>query len=175
MNNDEQLRYPTGRFTARDSYAPEEVKANISRIEAVPAKIEALVSTLTPQQLATPYRPGGWTALQVIHHIPDSHMNAYIRVKWSLTEDTPTIKAYDETTWALTPETRADPSISIALLKALHIKWVTLLKGLTKEDLEKKFFHPDSKKYIRLDQAIASYAWHGEHHLGHLKIVAGQL
>ncbi len=174
MNSDEQLRYPIGKFTAKDSYTLDEVKANIKRIEAVPASIEALTSKLTIQQLDTPYREGGWTGRQVLHHIPDSHMNAYIRIKWTLTEETPTIKAYDEKLWADTFETKADPAISIALLKALHAKWIVLLNSISKEDLERKFYHPDSKKYVRIDQAIASYAWHGEHHLGHLKIVAGK-
>jgi hypothetical protein len=174
MNSDEQLRYPIGRFTANDSYTEEEVKANIKRIEAVPASIEALAAKLTAKQLDTPYRDGGWTARQVLHHVVDSHMNAYIRVKWTLTEETPTIKAYDEKLWAETFETKADPTISIALLKALHAKWTVLLNGISKEQLERKFYHPDSRKHVQIDQAIASYAWHGEHHLGHLKIVAGK-
>jgi hypothetical protein len=174
MNSDEQLRYPIGRFTANDSYTLEEVKANIKRIELVPASIEALAGKLTVKQLDTPYREGGWTARQVLHHVSDSHMNAYIRIKWTLTEETPTIKAYDEKLWADTFETKADPAISIALLKALHAKWTVLLNGISKEQLARQFYHPDSKKHVRIDQAIASYAWHGEHHLGHLKIVAGK-
>lgn len=175
MNSDEQLRYPIGKLKSEESYTLDQVKANIKRIEAIPAQFEKIASTLSPQQLNTSYREGGWTAKQVLHHVPDSHLNAYIRIKWALTEETPTIKAYDEKAWADTYETQADPSISIALLKALHAKWVVLLNELSEKDLERKFFHPDSKKYIRLDQAIATYAWHGEHHLGHLKIVAGKL
>jgi len=174
MNSDEQLRYPIGRLSSKESYTVEEVKANISRIEAVPEKIQALASSLTAKQLDTPYREGGWTARQVLHHIADSHMNAYIRMKWTLTEETPTIKAYDEKLWATTNETTADPALSIALLQSLHKKWAVLMKGLSQEDYNKKFFHPDSKKHVRLDQVIATYAWHGEHHLGHLKIVAGK-
>ena len=174
MNSDEQLRYPIGRFTANDSYTLEEVKANIKRIELVPASIEALAGKLTVKQLDTPYREGGWTARQVLHHVSDSHMNAYIRIKWTLTEETPTIKAYDEKLWSDTFETKADPAISLALLKALHAKWTVLLNGISKEQLARQFYHPDSKKHVRIDQAIASYAWHGEHHLGHLKIVAGK-
>jgi hypothetical protein len=150
----------------------EEVKTFIQRIEEVPAKIEKVYQSLSANQLDMPYREGGWTARQVLHHLPDSHLNAYIRIKWTLTEETPTIKAYDEKAWATTPETNGDPSVSIALLKALHTKWVILLKSLQPSDLERKFFHPESKKHVRLDQAIATYAWHGEHHLGHLKIVA---
>jgi len=175
MSNDEQLRYPIGRHSAKESYTAAEVKAFISRIEAVPAQIEILTKTISERSLLdTPYREAGWTARQVLHHLPDSHLNAYIRIKWTLTEDTPTIKAYDEKAWALTPETSADPVISISFLKALHTKWVVLLTNIKEEDFSRKFFHPDSKKHVRIDQAIATYAWHGEHHLGHLKIVAGK-
>jgi hypothetical protein len=172
MNSDEHLRYPIGRHSSKESYTPEEIKVLIQRIEEVPAKIEAVLKTLSASQLDTPYRDGGWTARQVMHHIPDSHLNAYIRFKWTLTEETPTIKAYDEQAWALTPETKGDPALSLAVLKALHTKWVVLLRGLQSSDMERKFYHPDSKKYVRIDQLIATYAWHGEHHLGHLKIVA---
>ncbi len=158
----------------KESYTPEEINTLIQRIEDVPAKIEAVLKTLSASQLDTPYREGGWTARQVMHHIPDSHLNAYIRFKWTLTEETPTIKAYDEQAWALTPETKGDPLLSLAVLKALHSKWVVLLRGLQPSDMERKFYHPDSKKYVRIDQLIATYAWHGEHHLGHLKLVAGK-
>lgn len=174
MNNDDQLRYPIGRFSAKESYSLEEVQTNIQRIEAAPAKIDEVFKSLTTKQLDTPYREGGWTARQVIHHVSDSHLNAYIRVKWTLTEGTPTIKAYDEKAWAETGEIMADPAMSITLLKALHVKWTTLLKSLSDNDLKKTFIHPDSKKTIRIDQLIATYAWHGEHHLGHLKIIAAK-
>jgi uncharacterized damage-inducible protein DinB len=172
MNSVDQLRYPIGKFSARDSYTLEEVASFIKRIEDVPARIETIVQKLSAAQLDTPYREGGWTARQVLHHLPDSHLNAYIRIKWALTEDTPTIKAYDEKAWAETPETTSDPALSLAVLKALHAKWAVLLRGLTARDLEKRFYHPDSKKHVRIDQAIATYAWHGEHHIGHVNIVA---
>lgn len=172
MNNDDQLRYPIGKFQERTSYTTEDIKTFISRIEAVPSKIELLVKNLTPKQLDTPYREGGWTARQVIHHIPDSHANAYIRFKWSLTENTPVIKAYDEKLWAETPETRLDPQISLNFLKALHVKWVSLLNLLQPDDFRREFIHPESKKNFRLDRMAALYAWHGEHHLGHLEIIS---
>jgi hypothetical protein len=161
-------RYPIGKFEGKDSYSPEEVKTNISRIEALPSKMEEVVRGLTPAQLDTPYRDGGWTLRQVIHHVPDSHMNAYIRTKWTLTESTPTIKAYDEKLWAETPDTRSGPESSLALLKALHSKWTSLLRQLSPADLAREFYHPDSKKHQRLDRVIAMYAWHGEHHLAHI-------
>lgn len=174
MNNDEQLRYPIGKFTAKDSYTKDELLTNINRIETLPSKIEAQFKSFSVKQLDTAYRDGGWTARQVLHHISDSHINAFVRLKWTLTESTPTIKAYDEKAWALTPEVDLDPAISVNLLKAVHIKWVSLLKLLKPEDLQKEFFHPESEKHQRLDRVIALYAWHGEHHLGHLKIVSGK-
>lgn len=169
---EEQLRYPIGKFVPQESYSAEQVKTNIGRIESLPAKIEALLNGLSAKQLDTTYREGGWTARQVSHHIADSHMNAYVRFKWTLTENTPLIKAYDEKLWAETPETKLDPAISLNFIKALHAKWVAMLKLLKSEDLNKEFLHPETKKLVRLDRLIALYAWHGEHHLGHLQIVA---
>jgi hypothetical protein len=164
----ERLRYPIGKFTGKDAYTSEDVAQFISRIESLPAKMEAAVKGLTADQLNTPYREGGWTVRQVVHHVPDSHMNAYIRLKWALTEDTPIIKAYNEKPWAETPETTMDPVMSINLLKALHVKWVALFKNLTPADFQKQFYHPDTKKHVRLDHLAGLYAWHGEHHLGHV-------
>jgi hypothetical protein len=169
--SDERLQYPIGKFSPKEPYSPEEITAFIRSIETVPAQIEDAYKKLSPTQLDTPYRPGGWTARQVLHHIPDSHMNAYIRFKWTLTEDTPTIKAYQEKAWADTGETKFDPALSVVLLKTLHAKWVTLLRSLSKEDLQKSFIHPDTGKNVRLERLIAMYAWHGEHHLGHLKLI----
>jgi hypothetical protein len=169
--SDEKLQYPIGKFSPKDSYTTDEIVALIQTIESAPEKIEAVFKKLSSKQIDTPYRPGGWTARQVLHHIPDSHLNAYIRFKWTLTEETPTIKAYNEKAWAETYETKQDPSLSVALLKALHAKWVLLLRSLTKEDLQKSFVHPETGKNIRLDRLVAMYAWHSEHHLGHLKLI----
>ena len=165
---DDVLRYPIGKFVACEKYTAEEQQQNISRIEALPANIEAAVKTLTSSQLDTPYREGGWSLRQVLHHLPESHINAYIRFKWTLTEDTPTIKPYDENAWAQTPEIYLDPAISINLLKALHTKWVALLRSLSPQDLQRQYIHPETKKYNRLDNMTAMYAWHGEHHLAHI-------
>lgn len=171
MNNEDQLRYPIGKFIPKDSYSAQEVQENIKRIETLPSKIELLIKNFSQAKLDTPYRDGGWTARQVLHHLSDSHMNAYIRFKWTLTENTPIIKAYDEKLWAETPEIKLDPAISVDLLKALHIKWVAMLKLLGTEDLKKEFIHPETKKHVRLDRLIALYTWHGDHHLGHLEII----
>jgi hypothetical protein len=170
--NDDALRYPIGKFAPQETYSKAELDACINRIESLPSRIENLIRTFTSKQLDTAYRDGGWTARQVVHHLSDSHMNAYIRFKWTLTEDAPTIKAYNEKLWAETPETKLDPRLSLDILKALHPKWTALLKSLTGEDLKKEYIHPDTKKNNRLDRIVAMYAWHGDHHLGHLKIVA---
>jgi hypothetical protein len=172
--SDEALKYPTGRFAPLDSYSRLEIDRCIGRIAALPARVEALVKNFSAREYDRPYRPGGWTARQVMHHLPDSHLNAYIRFKWTLTEDTPVIKAYDEKRWAETPEVQADPLISLNLLKALHAKWVLLLEGLSEKDLGREYIHPETNKHNRLDRIIAMYAWHGDHHLGHLKIIADQ-
>jgi DinB superfamily len=164
-------RYPIGKFEPKESYTSDDVKTNISRIASLPEKIKKAIHGLSESQLNTPYREGGWTVRQVVHHVPDSHMNAYIRFKWTLTENSPLIKAYDEKGWANTPETLGPPSLSIDLLTALHAKWVILLKGLTPDDLHKEFTHPDTKKQVALDRLIATYAWHGEHHLAHITSV----
>lgn len=174
MNNDEQLRYPLGKFSPKDSYSAPELEQYIDTIERLPAEIERTLHSLSAKQLDTPYRDGGWTARQVIHHVADSHMNAYIRIKWTLTEQTPIIKAYNEKEWADTPETKLDPVISIELLKALHVKWTALLRRIEPEDFRKEFIHPDTKKHVRIDRMVAMYAWHGEHHLAHLRIVANK-
>jgi hypothetical protein len=172
VNSEDHLRFPIGKFAPQDSYSSEDLKACISRIEALPGKVELLVKKLTDKQFDTTYREGGWTARQVLHHLSDSHMNAYIRFKWTLTESSPTIKAYDEKAWAETPETKLDPAISINLLNALHPKWVSLLNLIQQQDLSKYFVHPDTGKNVRLDRLIALYAWHGDHHLGHLEIIS---
>ncbi len=164
----EDLRYPIGKFSSQENYTSQDLIEFIQRIADLPAKLEAAISNLNEVQLDTPYRDGGWTVRQVIHHVADSHMNAYIRVKWALTEDTPLIKAYFEKGWAETPETKADPSLSLNLLNALHKKWMTLLKGLTPTELKKGFTHPETKKLVTLETLMGMYAWHGDHHLGHI-------
>ncbi len=170
-NSEEALRYPIGKFSPKESYLTEDIQANIARIEALPYKIEGITKKLTAKQLDTPYRDGGWSARQVIHHVSDSHLNALIRIKWTLTENTPLIKAYDEKSWAETPEVSLDPMMSVELLKALHVKLVSLLKLIKPDDLKKQFLHPETNKHVPLDRMIALYAWHGEHHVGHLEII----
>ena len=131
------LRYPIGKFAAKESYTVAELNDFLDRLQSLSARLQAALQGLSDAQLDTPYREGGWTVRQVVHHLADSHLNAYVRVKWALTEDTPIIKPYDEKLWATTPETAADPAISLAVLKALHVKWVLLLKGITDSDLSR--------------------------------------
>jgi hypothetical protein len=161
-------RYPIGKFHAAESYTLAECEDFLTRIESLPDRLEAGVNGMSAHQLDTPYRDDGWTVRQVVHHVADSHMNAYIRVKWALTEESPIIKAYDEKAWAMTPETAGDPWLSLSLLKSLHAKWIVLLKNLTAEDLERQFIHPATQRVVRLDQLMAMYAWHGDHHLAHI-------
>ena len=168
MSTTADPRYPIGKYQAKSDFTPEEVAAFIQRIASAPARIEQAIQGLSKGQLDTPYRAGGWTVRQVVHHVADSHMNAYIRVKWSLTEPSPTIKAYDEKAWAETPENSADPALSISLIKSLHAKWVALLTNLSPTDLKKDFVHPVTNRIAHLAQLTGMYAWHGDHHIAHI-------
>jgi hypothetical protein len=130
--------------------------------------LEEAVKNLSDQQQDTPYRDGGWTVRQVVHHLADSHSHAYIRTKWALTENSPVIKAYNEKDWAQTPDAKMPIENSIKLLRALHKKWSGLLKELKAEELSKEFIHPATQKHIQIKTMIANYAWHGDHHLAHI-------
>jgi uncharacterized damage-inducible protein DinB len=131
-------------------------------------RLRAAVAGLSQEQLDTPYRPGGWTVRQVVHHVPDSHLNSYVRFKLALTEDAPTIKPYDEALWAQLPDAAATPiETSLALLEALHHRWVRMLESTSETDFLRAFRHPEIGM-IRLDQNLAMYAWHGKHHVAHI-------
>jgi len=167
--NLEQLKFPIGKFHTPESYSPQDISNWISIIENTPAQVEAAVAGLTDEQLDTPYRPEGWTVRQVVHHLPDSHLNSYIRFKWTLTEDTPTIKAYDEQLWAKLDDGKNAPiEMSVQLLKSLHARWVVVMRNLSESDLEKCFTHPESGNQISLKEMVATYAWHSQHHLAHI-------
>jgi len=164
----EDIRYPIGKFTTQENYTPEEISSFLNRIEELPSKLESAIRNLNDSQLDTPYREGGWTVRQVVHHVADSHMHAYIRTKWTLTENEPVIKAYLEKLWAETSETKSPPDISISFLKALHAKWVILLRSIPADDLNRFFVHPETRKQITLKTLMGTYAWHGKHHLAHI-------
>jgi hypothetical protein len=143
--------------------------ACVARIAAAPAALRAAVAGLSDAQLDTPYRPGGWTVRQVVHHVPDSHLNAYVRIRLALTENTPTIKPYEEARWAELPDARTLPiEASLGLLEGLHVRWVALLGGLGAADGARQFHHPEHGRLITVDELIAMYAWHGEHHVAHV-------
>jgi len=162
------LRYPIGKFTRVGSLSAEQRAACIDEIAAAPAQFRRAVTGLTPEQLDTPYRDGGWTVRQVVHHVPDSHMNAYLRFKFGLTEDAPAIKTYEEKDWATTPEVAATPvGVSLALLDALHGRWVTLLRAMTPQQFARTIKHPEWGT-PSLDAMLALYAWHGRHHTAHV-------
>jgi uncharacterized damage-inducible protein DinB len=175
MDPIESLRYPVGRFSPPETIHAEMIEDWIREIEQLPEQLRLAVNALSEAQLDTPYRPDGWTVRQVVHHVADSHLNSYIRFKWSLTEDQPTIKAYDEQAWAELPEARTAPvDLSLNLIEALHRRWVAMLKHLRPADLALCFIHPESGKKIPLDRMIALYAWHGRHHIGHIHLVHTQ-
>ena len=162
------LRYPIGRFSPGDPVTQDHVATWIDDIAVLPADLRRTVSALTDDQLETPYRPDGWTVRQVVHHLPDSHMNCLVRFKWALTEDRPLIKAYDEKGWAVLPDSRGPIACSLDLLDALHRRWVSLLRRLSWIQLQREFVHPESGP-ATLAVTVGSYAWHGRHHLAHIE------
>ncbi|MFZ9981740.1 MAG: YfiT family bacillithiol transferase [Cyclobacteriaceae bacterium] len=168
MLTEDQLKYPIGKFIPAESYEIHDLEKDTNRLESFPSKLESVIRSLNSAQLNTPYRPGGWTILQVVHHLADSHMHAYIRTKWALTEEAPLIKAYQEKAWALTAENHSYPSLSIALLESLHRKWAYLLRTLDEESLARHFVHPSGDRKITIRQMVQLYTWHGDHHLGHI-------
>jgi|SRR5215469_15564876 len=162
------LRYPIGKSQPVSSLTPAERAAFIQQIAEAPVKLRAAVTGLDDQQLDTPYRPGGWTVRQTVHHVPDSHMNAFTRIKLALTEEVPTIKPYFEARWAELADAKAPIDPSLDLLDALHQRWVPLLRSLTPSDWQREFLHPAQNKRMSLDQTLALYAWHGRHHVAHI-------
>lgn len=165
----DDLRYPVGPFQMDgDSLTDDERRRLLAQIAEAPERLRAAVRGLDDEQLDTPYRPGGWTVRQVTHHVPDSHLNSYIRFKWALTEDEPAIKIYDEARWAMLADTRDTPlDVSLDLLDALHRRWLILLNSLAPADFARRFRHPELG-LVSLDKAVALYAWHGRHHVAHV-------
>ena len=161
-------KYPIGPFESRDSLSAEERRKSIDEIAATPRALREAVRGLDDQQLDTPYREGGWTLRQVVHHLPDSHLNAFIRLKFALTEDVPTIKPYDEAEWAKLPDVRETPiEVSLTLLESLHERWVRLMRALDEKSFAREFRHPEHGT-VTIDWLVAMYAWHGRHHTGHI-------
>lgn len=165
----DDLRYPTGKLQRPTSALDQSQRAAmIDAIAATPAKLRKSVAGLDAAQLDTPYREGGWTVRQVVHHVPDSHLNAYIRFRLALTEDNPTIKPYDEAAWAALTDARTAPvEISLTMLAALHDRWVRLLRMMTDKEFQRSLIHPENGP-MTLDVVLAMYAWHGPHHTAHI-------
>lgn len=169
----ENLKFPIGKANLKSEYSFEEIKVAVAKIAAFPQKIEEQVAKMSVEQLSQPYRPGGWTGIQVVHHLADSHMHAYTRTKFALITDQTPILGYEESEWALTPEIEAvDIRVSIQLLKALHARWTGLFSAMKEKDFENSYLHSEGNRLWNLGKVANLYAWHGEHHLGHLKILA---
>lgn len=168
--SDDDLRYPTGKFNPKAGpLGADEREALIERIAEVPALLEKAVGGLSDEQLDTPYRDGGWSPRQSAHHIADSHLNGFVRFKLAVTEDDPTIRTYEQEPWAETPDVHAVPvEASLAIVRGLHERWVTLLRALTPEDFGRTIQHPEDGR-MDLDRLLQLYAWHGRHHVAHVE------
>ncbi|MFZ0639014.1 MAG: bacillithiol transferase BstA [Candidatus Acidiferrales bacterium] len=166
--SDAELRYPVGKYQPAEKLTEENRKQMLAQIEEAPKKLRAAVAGLSREQLSTPYRDGGWTVQQVVHHLADSHMNAYTRFKLALTEDEPTIKPYNETRWAELSDSKTTPvESSLTLMDALHERWLNLLRGMSPADFSRKMKHPE-RGAMSLDDTLGLYAWHGRHHVAHI-------
>ncbi|HKD08041.1 MAG TPA: bacillithiol transferase BstA [Bryobacteraceae bacterium] len=164
----EDIRYPIGRFDWKGDVSPGDRAGHIAAIEAAPAGFRQAVAGLTESQLETPYRDGGWTVRQVIHHVADSHMNSYVRFKLALTEDDPTVKAYDEAAWArLSDSADTAVEVSLTLLDSLHRRWCALMRGMSDAEWKRTFRHPEIGP-VALEKSLAGYVWHGKHHTAHI-------
>lgn len=165
---DSDLRYPVGKFRFPESVTAQQLGTYLDQIAATPANMRAAVAGLDDAQLDTPYRPGGWTVRQLVHHVPDSHMNSYVRFRLALTEDEPVIKPYEEKLWAELADARSMPiEPSLQLLESLHARWVPLLRSLSPSDWKRAFRHPELGP-VSLENNAALYAWHGRHHVAHI-------
>ncbi len=169
MTPEPDLRYPIGPFTAPAAGAATAVSraGHIAAIHALPSHMRAAVKGLDDRQLDTPYRPGGWSVRQVVHHVADSHVNAFVRIKLALTEDAPTIKPYDEVEWAKLADARLPIDVSLRLLDAVHERWAAVLGAMEPADYARRFVHPEAGEHD-LDWLVAQYDWHGRHHVAHI-------
>ncbi|RKR81451.1 DinB family protein [Mucilaginibacter gracilis] len=170
MSNEalDSQKYPIGKFTAPASYTQQQMLQWIDDIKTLPGRLHQALMGLTETQMDTPYRPGGWTIRQVVHHVADSHANAFIRLKWALTEENPTIKAYEEGEWALLPDYKLPIEPTLRMLEGLHLRWVAILETLDDDQWNRTFVHPASGEVIPVRKLLGLYAWHGNHHLAHI-------
>ncbi len=169
MTTDLRARYPLGPQPYPQEVTPHGREQALSAIAALPAELRGAVAGLSDAQLDTPYREGGWTVRQVVHHVPDSHLNAYLRIKLALTEEQPTIKPYEEAEWARLPDSRLPVEVSLLLLEGLHQRWAALLVHLTEAQWARRFVHPASQQTFSVAQASVIYQWHGQHHTAQIR------
>lgn len=163
-------RFPIGQYAHEGEITAAQIQEWIARIESLPGRMREVVEGLSDDQFAFRYRDGGWTIRQVVHHVPDSHLNAYVRFKWTLTEDEPRIKGYHEDRWAeLGDGPAVDAATNLDFLELLHRKWVALVRSMSREDLARRFVHPETETSIELAWMLGMYAWHGDHHLAHVR------
>lgn len=164
-----ELAYPIGTFHYSEAITPQQRKLWIEELRKLPSELRNTVEGLSDERLETPYRPAGWTVRQVVHHLPDSHMNSYVRFRIALTEDSPSIRAYREAEWAQLSDARFGPiEPSLQILDGLHARWTALLEKLTDDEFGCTFHHPELRE-VRLDWALGLYAWHSRHHLAHIQ------
>lgn len=166
MENSTNLSFPIGDYVVPEKITAGHLRAWMEIIEELPEKLEKVLGQLNSDQLNTPYRPGGWTVKQLVHHIADSHMNAYIRFKLGMSEDQPTIKPYDQASWAAMPDSEMPIAVSLAIIRGLHARWFCVLEYI--QHWDRTVYHPELKTYLRLDELAGMYAWHSEHHLAHI-------
>jgi len=165
----ELLKYPIGKFLKPDHVLDKNLKDSTLYLREFPSYLEETIKDFSDNQLDTPYRPGGWTVKQLIHHLSDSHMNALMRFKLALTEDSPTIKPYDEAAWAKLADYTLPISESIPLIRGIHSKWTIILDSMSTDDFKRTYFHPESKLYVPLSEVTLMYQWHSMHHLAHIQ------
>ncbi len=168
-------RYPIGKYTPPASFTNEQIRTWIEEVAALPGQMRQAVVGLNYQQFDMPYRLGGWTIRQVIHHVADSHANCLTRFKLALTEENPTIKPYEEADWAMLPDYKMPVAPSFQMIEGIHYRWIELMNSLTEEQWSRTFYHPASQKKSTLKEALGLYAWHGLHHLGHIRLALGKM
>lgn len=169
MTTTPDLRFPIGRYVPPATVSDADRRRFLDEMAGAPSALRDAVRGLDDRQLDTPYRPGGWTVRQLVHHLPDSHLNGYVRTKLAVTEDEPTIKPYLEARWAELPEARTGPvEMSLAMLDSVQLRWVTAMRALDPSLFARRYFHPEHERQFTVDQTLALYAWHGRHHVAHV-------
>lgn len=170
MSEERDPRYPIGRAVRHKKLTQEQRRVEIDRIKVLPSRLRLAVSEVGPEKLEGQYRPGSWTGVQIVHHIADSHVNAWVRFKLALTEEDPVIRPYDENAWARLPDHARPLDESLELIDALHRRWVSLLEDLTEDDWQRRLNHPEAGQFT-LDELLSEYAWHGDHHVAHIRLL----